>query len=123
MKYQTKRILIATVTGGILGIFCILGQSQRMPENPLPNATIYLIGAWYNRVIMGILIGFVGKWHPINKSTNLNTVLRGVILGILVSISFGLLQQRLELIYFFAGIVWGILNDLITTFVMKRITQ
>ena len=123
MKNILKRVLIATGVGAFLGIFCILGQSQRMPTNPRPNATIYLIAAWYNRVIMGIMIGFAGEWCLLKKESNLNTIIRGAILGTIVSISFGLLQQRMEIIYFFAGIVWGVLNDLITTAIMNRIVK
>ena len=50
MKHENsmlKRVLISTILGMILGIFCIIGQAQRGPSNPLPNATIYLISAWY----------------------------------------------------------------------------
>ena len=99
----------------VLGIFCIIGQSQRMPENPLPSGTIYLLHAWYNRVIMGLMIGFAGKWVIIKEKPLYNAILRGAILGILVSVSFGLLNQQLEILYFFAGILWGILADFITT--------
>lgn len=123
MKNQLKRVLIATGVGTILGIFCIIGQSLRMPSNPMPNATIYLIAAWYNRVIMGILIGFAGEWNLLKNDSALNVIFRGAILGTVVSISFGLLQQRIEIMYFFAGILWGILNDLITTTLMNRIIK
>ncbi|WP_371805314.1 hypothetical protein [Candidatus Lokiarchaeum ossiferum] len=123
MKNQLKRVLIATGMGAILGIFCIIGQSQRMPLNPMPNATIYLLAAWYNRVIMGMLIGFAGEWVLLKNKPRLNSVVRGAILGTVVSISFGLLQQRIEIMYFFAGIVWGLLNDLITTTLMNRILK
>lgn len=123
MNKLLKRVGIATFLGAILGVFCILGQSQRMPANPLPNATVYLIAAWYNRVIMGILIGFAGEWQIVQKSTLLNAVVRGAILGIIVSVSFGLLQQRVEIMYFFAGIVWGILNDSVTTKILERSHQ
>ena len=123
MEHHKKlRIGLATGLGIILGIFCIIGQSTRMPEPPLPNATIYLLGAWYNRVIMGILIGSADDWQFLKTKSQwlLNAVIRGAILGALVSVSFGLLHQRLELVYFFAGIVWGILNDVLTTWIMQK---
>jgi hypothetical protein len=123
MDHQKKlRIGIATGLGIILGIFCILGQSSRMPANPLPNATIYLLGAWYNRVIMGILIGCADDWQFLKNNSRplLNAVIRGAVLGALVSVSFGLLHQRLEIIYFLAGIVWGILNDTLTTRILQK---
>ncbi len=117
--HKKLRIVIATGLGMILGLICILGQSLRMPENPLPNATIYLLGAWYNRVIMGILIGCADDWQFL-KNKSLNAILRGAVLGALVSVSFGLLQQRIEIIYFLAGIVWGILNDTFTTWILQN---
>lgn len=121
-KSKIVRLLIATGLGIILGIFCIIGQSQRMPGEPLPNATIYLISAWYNRVIMGILIGSAEDWTILkqNGKTLVNAVLRGGIIGAIVSASFGLFQQEMALIYFFAGIVWGIINDTLTTFIILK---
>ena len=123
MEHQKKlRIGISTGLGMILGIFCIIGQYSRMPVNPLPNATIYLLGAWYNRVIMGILIGCADDWQFLKNASKplLNSVIRGAVLGALVSVSFGLLHQRLEIMYFFAGIVWGTLNDTLTTKILQN---
>ena len=114
-----KRLLIATGLGALLGIFCILGQAQRGPTTPLPNSTIYLLSAWYNRVIMGMMIGFAGEWFLIKNKVFINAILRGALLGLLVSASFGLLNQELEFMYFFAGIIWGILNDCITTWLIE----
>ncbi len=120
--HKKLRLGIATGLGMILGLICILGQNLRMPANPLPNATIYLLGAWYNRVIMGILIGCADDWQFLKKKSLpiLNAVIRGAVLGTLVSISFGLLQQRIEIVYFLAGILWGILNDTLTTWVLQN---
>ncbi|MHA1675171.1 MAG: hypothetical protein ACTSYI_16285 [Promethearchaeota archaeon] len=123
MDHNKKlRLGIATGLGMIFGLMCILGQNLRMPENPLPNATIYLLGAWYNRVIMGILIGCADDCQFIKKGShpNLNAVIRGAILGALISVSFGLLHQRLEIVYFLAGILWGILNDTLTTWILRN---
>ncbi|TFH29726.1 MAG: hypothetical protein E4G98_03335 [Promethearchaeota archaeon] len=123
MEHQKKlRIGIATGFGMLMGVLCVLGQSQRMPANPLPNATIYLLGAWYNRVLMGILIGCADDWQFVKKKSRpiLNAIIRGALLGTLVSISFGLLQQSLEIIYFLAGIVWGILIDTLTTWILHN---
>lgn len=112
--------MVATGMGAILGIFCILGVSQRMPANPLPNATIYLIGAWYNRVVMGIMIGFAGEFVLLpGEKTTLNSILRGALLGAIVSVGFAFFQQALTVTYFFAGIGFGTINDVVTT----RITE
>ncbi|MHA1518863.1 MAG: hypothetical protein ACTSRK_01645 [Promethearchaeota archaeon] len=123
MEHLKKlRLGIATGLGMVLGLICVLGQSLRMPDNPLPNATIYLLAAWYNRVIMGILIGCADDWQILKPNTQskaiINAIIRGALIGTLVSVSFGLLQQRIEIVYFLAGIVWGILNDTLTTWIL-----
>ena len=120
MEIITKRLIVGTVLGAILGIFCVIGVSLRLPNPVYPNATVYLIGAWYNRVVMGSLIGLAGgiKLYK-NEDNILNSIIRGAIIGAFVSVSFSFLSQAIELTYFFAGIVWGLVNDLITTRLIK----
>ena len=120
MEIITKRLIVGTVLGAILGIFCVIGVSLRLPDPVYPNATVYLIGAWYNRVVMGSLIGLAGgiKLYK-NEDNILNSIIRGAIIGAFVSVSFSFLSQAIELTYFFAGIVWGLVNDLVTTQLMK----
>ena len=120
MEIITKRLIVGTVLGAILGIFCVIGVSLRLPDPVYPNATVYLIGAWYNRVVMGSLIGLAGgiKLYK-NEDNILNSIIRGAIIGAFVSVSFSFLSQAIELTYFFAGIVWGLVNDLITTRLIK----
>ena len=74
LKHPLKRVLFATLIGMVLGVLCILGQAQRGPENPLPNATIYLLHAWYNRVLMGMMIGFAGDWILVKQKPLMNAV-------------------------------------------------
>ena len=120
MENKIKRLLIGTVMGAILGIFCIIGVSFRLPDPVYPNATVYLIGAWYNRVVMGALIGLAGGIKLYKNENNLvNSIIRGALIGAFVSVSFSFLSQAIELPYFFAGIVWGLVNDLITTRLIK----
>jgi len=120
MEIKTKRLIVGTVIGAFLGIFCIIGVSLRLPNPVYPNATIYLIGAWYNRVVMGALIGLAGGIKLYKNEKNLvNSIIRGAIIGAFVSVSFSFLSQAIELMYFFAGIVWGLLNDLLTTQFIK----
>ena len=120
MEIKIKRLIVGTVLGAILGIFCVIGVSLRLPDPVYPNATVYLIGAWYNRVVMGSLIGLAGgiKLYK-NEDNILNSIIRGAIIGAFVSVSFSFLSQAIELTYFFAGIVWGLVNDLVTTQLMK----
>jgi hypothetical protein len=105
--------------GAILGIFCIIGVSQRIPPS-IENDAMYLAAAWYNRVIMGIIIGLAGEILILPKqSPLLNAIIRGAIIGAIVSVSFGILSQTPEYTFFGAGIMFGIINDIVTTKVAK----
>ena len=115
-----KRIGLATLIGAILGIFCILGASGRV-GGWLGNE-ILLIGLWYNRVIMGLLIGFAGNLQLLkkdNRSKWLNVIIRGAILGALVALQFYLSTSFLDLLSFLAGIIYGVVIDLVTTALVK----
>ena len=111
-----KRIGKAIITGAILGIFCILGAGLRF-EGWAGNEII-LIGLWYNRVMMGLLIGLAGNVQLIKKETfskRINTIIRGAIIGLLVSLQFYLSTRLLDPLTFFAGIIYGIIIDLLCT--------
>ena len=54
---MTKKIWMAIVSGAVLGIFCILGGAVRLGWQ---GNQLLLFSLWYNRVLMGLLIGFVG---------------------------------------------------------------
>jgi hypothetical protein len=111
---NTKRLLVGAGFGMLLGIFCILGVSQRIPTFVF-NDVSYLAAAWYNRVIMGIIIGLAGELELIKNSKTANSILRGAIIGAIVSVEFGIFGQTLEIMFFFAGIMFGVINDFLTT--------
>lgn len=114
-----KRFWLGIGMGAILGIFCILGVSQRIPVS-IENEAMYLAAAWYNRVTMGIIIGLAGDIIIIpKKSPLLNAFLRGAIIGAIVSVNFGILSQTPEYMFFGAGIMFGIINDIVTTKIAK----
>ena len=116
-----KRVGFATLAGAVLGIFCILGASGRL--GGWTGNEILLIGLWYNRVVMGLLIGFAGDFYLIkngNRSKWLNSILRGVIFGFLVSLQFYLTTNLLDLLSFLAGIMYGILIDLFSTLLTQK---
>jgi hypothetical protein len=118
---SVKRIGFATLLGAILGIFCILGASGRV--GGWVGNEILLIGLWYNRVIMGLLIGFAGELHLIkngNRSKWLNSTLRGAVLGLLVTLQFYLSTSLLDLPTFLVGIVYGIIIDLLSTILTSK---
>jgi hypothetical protein len=114
LMINLKRIVLATSLGAVLGIFCILGASGRV--GGWKGNEILLIGLWYNRVIMGLLIGFAGELELFKKGNNskwVNTILRGAIFGLLVSLQFYLSTVFLDLLSFLAGIMYGIVIDLL----------
>jgi hypothetical protein len=111
-----KRIGLATILGAVLGIFCILGASGRV--GGWVGNEILLIGLWYNRVIMGLIIGFAGEVILIKEGKYakwINSFFRGVILGLLVSLQFFLSTELLDWPTFLAGIVYGIIIDILST--------
>jgi hypothetical protein len=113
---NVKRVVFATILGAILGVFCILGASGRL--GGWMGNEVLLIGLWYNRVIMGVIIGFAGDFNLIKNGFRLkwlNSTLRGVTFGILVSLQFYLTTNLLDLLSFLAGIAYGIVIDLLST--------
>lgn len=117
-----KRIGLATLIGAVLGIFCILGAGGRV--GGWTGNELLLIGHWYNRVIMGLLIGFAGDLQLIKKGKGfkwLNSFFRGAILGLLVSLQFYLSTSLLDLLSFLAGILYGIIIDLLCTLFTQKV--
>ena len=116
-----KRIILAIVIGAVLGIFCILGAGGRV--GGWPGNEILLIGLWYNRVIMGVIIGLAGDLLLIKKGKNakwVNAIIRGAILGLLIALQFYLSSNLLDLLSFLAGIMYGVIIDVISTLITQK---
>lgn len=116
-----KRIGFATLLGALLGVLCILGASGRV--GGWSGNEILLIGLWYNRVIMGLLIGFAGTLEIIKNEKKfkwVNALIRGVILGLLVSLQFYLSTELLDLLTFLAGILYGVIIDILSTLLTQK---
>jgi len=121
MENKIKRLILGIIMGAILGIFCIIGVSMRLPDPVYPNAAIYLIGAWYNRVVMGALIGLAGDIKLFKeKDSTLNAALRGACIGAFVSVGFAFFSQAITITFFLAGIAYGIFIDIIATNLTKQ---
>lgn len=104
-----KRLLVSLITGAILGIFCIIGVGARIGyEN-----YIFLIGMWYNRVVMGLLIGLADNIQ-ITKGHK-NVLLRGALLGLIVSSAIFISTEFRDVPSFFAGIVYGVIIDFVAS--------
>lgn len=101
-----KRIIIAMAIGMLCGIFCAYGTIWKYPgQFGMP----ILASIVYNRALMGFVIGIADniKVHPI---------VRGAVLGAIVSIAIGIpsgISGVLTLTAF--GIVYGIITDLVAT--------
>jgi len=99
-----KRLLNAIIAGAILGVFCIIGAYARLGN----TATIgELFSLWYNRIIIGIIIG-----APWGKTTRVKALIRGALLGLLVSFAFYSTTGFQDHISFIAGIVYGLIIEL-----------
>ena len=92
-----KRMLKSLIAGAILGIFCIIGAYARSG-----NTATYgeLFSLWYNRIIIGLVIG-----APWVTTTKIKSLLRGALLGLLVSFAFYSSTGFQEHVSFVAGIV------------------
>lgn len=95
-----KKLRVSIISGALLGIICIIGGSIRMGFN---GNELYLFALWYNRLIMGILIGLT-KMDPGSKG-----LIKGGALGLLVSLAFFLSTGMNDLVSFLAGIVYGVI--------------
>ncbi len=96
-----KRMIISLITGGLLGVVCILGATLRYQENV---STVYLFAFWFNRLLMGLVIGFV--------SNNLNLPKRLMIgfgLGLVVSFAFYSATEFYDLVGFLVGGIYGMI--------------
>ena len=106
-----KRILITTITGAILGVFCIIGANFRF-GGELSN--LYLFLFWVDRLAMGIIIGFLPMC---NRRVGL--AVRGAFFGLLVSFVFYFFSGYVDLTGFLVGALYGIIIEYTAYFVIK----
>ncbi len=100
---MNQRLVFGLGLGAILGIVCILGASLRMPGE---LSAIYLFSFWFNRLLMGLVIGLFSKPKTITIG-----LLRGVLLGAFVSFAFYSATEFRDLMGFLAGVVYGIIIE------------
>ncbi|NLX94226.1 MAG: hypothetical protein GXZ02_10355 [Clostridiales bacterium] len=99
----TKRLSVSLLMGAILGVFCIMGAYVRFG----PESEIFLLFAlWYNRLLMGLLIGL-----PLGKIGLPKAIVRGAILGSLVSFAYYSATGFTDHMSFVAGIVYGMIIE------------
>ena len=66
-----------------------------------------LASLWYNRLIMGFVIGLYSKMHGLTKA-----LLRGAVTGLLISFAFFLSNGMSDYVSFLVGIVYGLIIEL-----------
>ena len=97
---MNKKLTVSIISGSLLGIICIIGGGIRMGFS---GNGLYLFALWYNRLIMGILIGLT-KMNP-----GIPGLAKGGFLGLIVSLAFFLSTGMNDVISFLAGIVYGVI--------------
>lgn len=100
---MNKRMRIALLGGVLLGIVCIIGAYLRSGFTATPT---FVFALWYNRVILGLVIG-----APWAKTSKKMAILRGALLGLLVSFAFYSSTGFQDPISFVAGIFYGVILE------------
>jgi len=108
---MNKRLALSVISGAILGIFCIIGGSVRLGWE---GNQLLLFALWYNRLVMGLLIGLAGNLIIIKGDWN--WILRGAGLGLIVSAAYFFTSGASDWVSFFAGVVYGVIIE----FIWKR---
>ena len=108
----TRRMLICVITGALLGIVCIIGAQLR---SGFEKDAIFLFSFWFNRLLMGIVIGLA--WSKLNK---IQAIARGAILGLLVSFAFYSSTGLADIVGFIAGIVYGVIIEYVALRMDRR---
>lgn len=101
----TKRMKVCIVTGAILGVICIIGASLRSGSQA---DAYFLFALWYNRLLLGLLIGMKG-----GKPGWPKVIARGAFFGLIVSFAFYSSTGFNDVVSFLAGIVYGIIIETI----------
>jgi uncharacterized membrane protein len=100
---MNKRMKEALIGGALLGIICVVGAYIRSGSSASPT---FVFSLWYNRVIIGLAVG--APWKTTSRG---KALLRGALLGLLVSFAFYCSTDFQDPISFVAGIVYGALIE------------
>jgi len=104
-----KRILLSLAMGAALGLVCILGATIR--HGGLAGRELFVAALFYNRILMGFLIGLAGDLRIVRGESN--WLVRGALLGTLVSFAFFASTEFVDVVSFLAGTVYGIIIELV----------
>lgn len=100
---MSKRMKVSLIGGALLGLLCVAGAYIRSGFTASPN---FVFSLWYNRVVLGLVIG--APWKVKSRSKML---LRGAFLGLLISFAFYTTTGFQDPVSFVAGIVYGVILE------------
>ena len=100
---MNRRLKEALIGGALLGIVCVVGAYIRSGSTA---SAIFVFSLWYNRVIIGLAVG--APWKATERT---KALLRGALMGLLVSFAFYSSTGFQDPISFVAGIVYGALIE------------
>jgi hypothetical protein len=103
-----NRQVLALILGALLGIICIIGGALRLGWQ---GNQLLLFSLWYNRLLMGFLIGLAGELVLVKG--DLNWLVRGGALGLGVSAAYFLTAGANDWVSFLAGGVYGLIIEYI----------
>lgn len=116
MSRRSKRVAVALAVGSVLGVFCILGVGHRVGYD---GNGLFLFSVWYNRLLMGLVVGLAGE-VTLLRARKTNVVVRGLLLGTVVTLASSLSTEFRDGPAFFAGMVYGPIIDVLATWLSER---
>lgn len=102
-----RRLGVSLISGAMLGIVCIIGVGLR--SGGFAGQGLFLVAMWYNRLLMGLLIGLADKLRLVEGASN--RYVRGAVLGLAVSLAIFLSTELRDVPSFLAGIVYGMIIE------------
>lgn len=108
-----QRLIVGLILGALLGVLCIIGAQLRTSGQ---LETTYLFSFWFNRVIIGLVIGLASSPKDLKIA-----LLRGFILGGLVSFGFYSATGFADMTGFFAGFVYGVIIEFVLFKYIKKV--
>ena len=99
----SKRMKVSLLAGAALGVVCIIGALIRSGGS---SGAGFLFALWFNRLLMGMVIGSIHE-----KAERPGLILRGALIGLIVSFAFYSASGFGDVVSFLAGIVYGVIIE------------
>jgi hypothetical protein len=97
---------VSLLCGAFLGVVCIVGALVRSGGTAgIP----FLFALWFNRLLMGMVIGAINE-----QAKPSGLIIRGALIGLVVSFAFYSAAGFGDVVSFLAGIVYGSIIELVS---------